>query len=514
MNAARLVETDAYDRDACARALLRTPEARGLVERGSRVLPHFDALVEDLFAIAFKLVVRLREGPPSTALNRRLLGAVIRSPGLSALHETCSLDEARSASVALALARVALAEVKKGELFTEEELLDQADLTEQESRVAALETTRRALVARGGPAAARLLPRIERELARAAASRDELAGRVARTLASLPPGLEARLERVAGTIAETLEDEEELSRTFTEAIGARGPVSAADRVALADRLRGSEKLKKLASLAGAFRREALATRKRRIRRTPHELHRIGRGAELARLLPAELAGFTRGARRLDFLRRLVERELAQYDLVGADRGGRGPLVVCVDGSGSMAGPRELWAKAVTLALLEIARRQNRRAEAILFSGRETPLARFSLLTRNHHGAGGRRLVDLPEVLDFAAAFPGGGTDFEKPLGAALDLLETIDLKGGDVVFVTDGEATVTDEFAVDLARLKEKLDFAVYAVLVDDAQPAAATRSGRSEIDRARRELGKVADRITTVTRLTSGAVQDLFERV
>jgi uncharacterized protein with von Willebrand factor type A (vWA) domain len=509
----RLVETDAYDRDACERALLRTEEAGKLATRGLRVLPHFDALLEDLFAVAFKLVVRLREGPPSTALNHRLLLAVAKSPGLVELHESCSLDETRSATVALALARGVLAEVKKGELFTEEELLEQVELRAVDERIAALEETRSALAARSGETAARLLARIEEELARERARHDELAGRLRRTLATLPPGLETRLERVAGAVASSLDEGEELARGFTDAVGARGPISAAERVALADRLLASEKLRKLAALAGAFRREALAVRKRRIRRSPAELHRIGRGAELSRLLPVELARLGHPVARLDFLRRFAERDLAEYTLLGADRGGRGPLIVCVDNSGSMAGARELWAKAVTLALLEIARRQNRRAEAILFSSQDAPLSRFSLLSKRHHGAGGRRTVDLPEVLDFASAHPYGGTDFEKPLGAALDLLETVDLRGGDVVFVTDGEADVSDEFALDLARLKNKLDFAVYAVVVDDPHPT-GRRASRSELDRARRELAKVADRTTTVTRLTAGAVEELFERL
>jgi uncharacterized protein with von Willebrand factor type A (vWA) domain len=509
----RLVETDAYDRDACGRALLRTEAARSLAARGLRVLPHFDALLEDLFAVAFKLVVRLREGPSSTALNHRLLLAVAKSPGLVELHESCSLDETRSATVALALARAVLAEVKKGELFTEEELLEQAELQAVEERIAALEETRSALVARSGATAARLLSRIEEELARETGRRDDLAGKLRRTLATLPPGLEDRLDRVAGVVATSLDEEEELARSFTDAVGARGPASAAERVALADRLLASEKLRKLAALAGAFRREALAVRKRRIRRSPAELHRVGRGAELSRLLPAELSRLGHPAGRLDFLRRLAERDLAEYELLGAGRGGRGPLVVCVDNSGSMTGPRELWAKAVTLALLEIARRQNRRAEAILFSSQDAPLSRFSLLSKRHHGAGGRRTVDLPEVLDFASAPPRGGTDFEKPLGAALDLLETVDLQGGDVVFVTDGEANVSDEFALDLARLKLRLDFAVYAVLVDDPNPT-GHRASRSELDRARRELAKVADRLTTVSRLTAGAVEELFVRL
>jgi uncharacterized protein with von Willebrand factor type A (vWA) domain len=507
------IETDSYDRDARARALA-APEARALVEKGARVVPHFDALVEDLFAVLFKLVLRERTGvPASAALAGKVLRAALASPALPSLRETCALDEARSASGALALARSALAELKKGELLSEEELLEQAALRRAEEYLASLASAREAAEGAKGEGAERVRARVERQMERAREQVAAMAEKVQRTLSELPPSLERRVEAAAEAAGQDVEGDEELARSLAESLGGEGPRSAAERLALAEKMRGSEKLRRLAQLAGAFRRDALAARRKRIRRSPAELHRIGRGADLARLLPSELFAYTDPRRRTEFLRRFVENDLAQYDIVGSDRGGRGPLVICVDGSGSMNGARELWAKAVALALLEIARRQNRRAEAVVFSGREAPLAHFPLLAGGPATRGGRRRVDLPGVLDFAACFPGGGTDFEKPLAASLNLLENSGLRGADIVFITDGEAQVTDAFAIELARQKKRLDFALYAVLVDDPSVPSRPQPG-AEVGpvRAARELRKVADRITTVTRLTSGAVRDLFE--
>src|SRR5690606_20452321 len=100
----------------------------------------------------------------------------------------------------------------------------------------------------------------------------------------------------------------------------------------------------------------------------------------------------------------------------------------------------------------------------------------------------------------AASFPGGGTDFEKPLAAAVELLEDAKLKGGDIVFLTDGEATIDDACAEEVRRLMRRLDFAIYAVLIDDPSAAArrpAPGATRPEIDRAARQLRKITDRIT-----------------
>ncbi len=508
-----LIETDAYDRDARAKALTG-PAVETLCEKGARVTPHFRALLEDLFAICFKLRVRVREGGPrSAALNRRILSAVLQADGIDELRASSALDPVRAASGAMGIARAALQELKKGEALTDEELLDQAALAHAEGKLGELDELARSLP--DEPGADSMRRRIERERERQQEQVDDLASRVDRAMEDLP-FLERRVTQATARAADALEEEEEAARAFTEKMGVSGSGSAAERLELAEKLRGNDKLRKLANLAGAFRRDALAARKKRVRRASSEVHKVGRGAELSRLLPAELSAFVDPRRKLDFLRRMAERDLAEYELVGADRGGRGPMVICVDASGSMNGPRELWAKAVSLALLEVARRQNRCVEAIVFAGREARLERFSLLDGKKN-RGGRRVPQLPSLLDFATCFPGGGTDFEKPISAAVEVLESAKMKGGDIVFVTDGEAPIREGFAEDIKWLQKKHDFTIYGVLIDDPSVAAkrpAPGAVRPEIERAARELRKITDRITTVHRLTSGAVKDLFERI
>jgi len=72
-----LFETDAYDREA-REAALAGPAVEALCEKGGRLLPHMRALVEDLFALYFKLHLRKREVPLSAALNRRIVEAAVR----------------------------------------------------------------------------------------------------------------------------------------------------------------------------------------------------------------------------------------------------------------------------------------------------------------------------------------------------------------------------------------------------------------------------------------------------
>lgn len=509
-----LVETDAYDR-AARDAALRGQSLEELVFEAERLLPHFRDLVEDLFALCFKLVIRVRE-PDRGALawNRRVIDAALAAEEVDELRGSCALDGSRSAQAALAIARAVLAEVRRGDLFTEEELASALALERGQRRIDELTRAFEGLQPQGEKR-----ERFEEALAHARRRQDELSQTLSRALGELPRSLDTRVKEALRVASGRALADESLAESFAEAVGAEVPAGAAARLELSEKLRDDEALRRLARIAGAFRADALAARKRKVRRSPSELHRVTRGADLARVLPGELASYASPFARLDFLRRFAERDLATYELEGADRSGRGPLVICVDGSGSMRGPRELWAKGVALALLEIARRQNRKVAALIFAGNDDPLVRFELLAPRGRSRGGRRVVNLPRVLDFASHPAVGGTDFEGPLRESMRLLSESRLRGGDVVFVTDGASSLDDGFVAEIRRAKRRLGFAIHGVLVDDALGAATnqakTPSGRSaEIEKGERELRKIADELIAVSRLTSAEVRNLFERI
>ena len=64
----------------------------------------------------------------------------------------------------------------------------------------------------------------------------------------------------------------------------------------------------------------------------------------------------------------------------------------------MTGDKEIWSKAVTLTLLEIARRQRRAFRSICFSSKETPLQVLDMNPR------ARYEVELEKVMDLAAVW--------------------------------------------------------------------------------------------------------------
>ena len=55
------VESDAYDRSAFAALVADAPSLAAVVDAGGRLVPHFDALLEDVFCLLFKLEPRWRD---------------------------------------------------------------------------------------------------------------------------------------------------------------------------------------------------------------------------------------------------------------------------------------------------------------------------------------------------------------------------------------------------------------------------------------------------------------------
>jgi len=226
-----------------------------------------------------------------------------------------------------------------------------------------------------------------------------------------------------------------------------------------------------------------------------EAYDIERGSELGRLIPAELLAVHHPGLRRDFGRRLLEGELLQYRLREEEQKGKGPMVVCIDVSSSMQGEKELWAKAVSLTLMDIARRQRRLFRAVLFSSGPGSLKVLDLNQER------RYQPELGKVMELAEYFPGGGTDFQQPIDAAIELIEHKRLRRADIVIITDGECQVAPEWLAELRRRKDEFQFSIFAVLVD---------VGSSDLS----TLVQMSDRVTSVKKLSAEGTREIFLKI
>ena len=77
---------------------------------------------------------------------------------------------------------------------------------------------------------------------------------------------------------------------------------------------------------------------------------------------------------------------------------------------------------------------------------------------------------MDSVIHFAEFFLGGGTEFTTPLSLALDKLnrqfeERGEVKG-DIVFITDGECGVPQDWLDNFQEMKAKLGFRVWGIMI------------------------------------------------
>ena len=161
---------------------------------------------------------------------------------------------------------------------------------------------------------------------------------------------------------------------------------------------------------------------------------------------------------LDLLKRMTEKKLVQYSYDANKEVGAGPIVVCVDCSGSMAGSREIYAKALTVAMARLGKIEKRPVRVVLFSS-------DAEVYDSPEPMKGKAWIDY--LVDVANRFSGGGTDFNEPLTLAMDSIENHpEYSRADVVFITDGEAGVSPAVMDRLTTNKKEKGFNLFSIFV------------------------------------------------
>lgn len=240
-------------------------------------------------------------------------------------------------------------------------------------------------------------------------------------------------------------------------------VPLGERVDLAKKLM-TPRFRHLARLIGRLRGLARTRQAGTIRQHRDEIHSLTLGDDLSHVLPSELVNLRHPVRRLDFFRKMLDHQLLQYEVRPVPKRERGPLIVCTDTSGSMNGAPIQWAGAVGLALLDTARRQRRAFAGCYF---DTRVLKEFAFARNH--------FDPVAMIDYATTEAvGGGTAFEPPLQWALQRQLEQDFRDGDIVFITDGQAAVSDTFLAEFQAMKQARGVRVFGIVIGD-QPGQMT---------------------------------------
>lgn len=284
---------------------------------------------------------------------------------------------------------------------------------------------------------------------------------------ALQEGLEGAIVDIRSTMASALSRAAQELRDMTEASQVWGiepgewqKKDAKERIALAKRL-NNPRLERIAAKLGPMKELAFTEQQRRVDFARTEVVDITLGDDLSSILASEMVRLDDPDQEDLFYRDLLDGNLLQFRLEGKEKVGKGGIIMLEDGSGSMEGEKELWAKAVMLCLLHIARKQSRSFTLIHFGSRgEYKVLRFE------------KYADFTteRIIEAAELFFNGGTDFETPFNVAIEQLQAEHrAKGmieGDVIMVTDGECRVSDQWLSWYREEQARLKFASYGVLI------------------------------------------------
>lgn len=303
------------------------------------------------------------------------------------------------------------------------------------------------------------------ELAAAAAYEAEIADE------NIPQHIRQRLTSYSHTL-QSISDKYETVKDFLSACPG-APFSYAelqacndDFSALAAQLQNNGNIKELARKMG---RNYISEEKKKqakiTQASRSEVHGTQRSDDLMRLLPSELVHLEDDTLETLFYAHLLEKNLLTYQLSGSSfingeqtetqRQRTGPVVACLDTSGSMQGAPLLKAKALLLAIANILQKEDRSLHVVLF-GSTGEIREFSMVGQNN----------AVGLLQFLQQGFGGGTDFETPLRHALNIIrQQPRYQKADVLMISDGDCQLSEAFTEHLLAQKQQLECSIYSVL-------------------------------------------------
>lgn len=222
-------------------------------------------------------------------------------------------------------------------------------------------------------------------------------------------------------------------------------------------VRKSEVLKAVSRYLGRFR-EIFAQGKRNAYTYGRgEKYTLELGRDLTRAISSELVMLASPDTLPLFLRKYQQGQIKQYRRREPIYKGAGDIICCLDESDSTEGDPAAWGKAVALTLLEIAADGGRSFALIHFSGRgstKTDLFRPCAYT-------------AADKMAAAETFLAGGTNFQTPMDEALRLMQEEGFENADIVFITDGECALPEEYMERLRSEQAARRFTVTGILLD-----------------------------------------------
>ncbi len=220
---------------------------------------------------------------------------------------------------------------------------------------------------------------------------------------------------------------------FSDLMGQEGEIEEEDVNALFDLLKNNNQIEELIKVVGRMKNIMSTAKFKNLKPTADETFDVKTGDQLKDALPSELGYFVMpGVTKLLYTQKMLDGQLICFNRKKNVVEGKGPIVCCVDESGSTNGNVIVWEKAVAVALSTIAKREKRDLFWISFAcGTDI---KTTFLEKGN--------FTIQQLADFVKHYYSGGTDFALALGACLKAVAK--RPKADVVFITDGECSISE----------------------------------------------------------------------
>ena len=372
--------------------------------QGEEITPNYLPLLSDVFSSFFQNKARLKQNPPrETEENREIMETALGLKEYEELHSVSRLDFFASAAATRAFSDQIQKLIK-----------DKKEENEKDPQSGKANENK-------GPLG------VDPDTLRWAIRR------------SLKKGLEEA------------QDAKQAVETFGREEGGIKRIPITEQFRLADLLGKNPKIKEIVKMLGRMRLEALSIKRSRITHSAT----VRRGVEtvgiegIDRVLPDELAALAIGeeGEKL-FLKKLLDEDLLAYNYKNPVDETHGPILIAVDGSGSMAGHKEIWAKALAIATVLQAKKEKRKSNGIIFGASEQEIFE----------------IEVNKLEDLATASFHMGTNFGPPLRWAQHKFN--EQPRADLFFITDGICNIEETERADFIRAKTRSGANCYSVLI------------------------------------------------
>lgn len=451
----------------------QSPVMQQTLEEGEELLPTFKYLHQDIFLSLYKYSAEVLpecDMHISTRMNRGIIKNLLNTPEYISLRQTCRFDQFNAALGTEIIGREAI-EILKQELEKIKDLQKQKEamdrLLEKENEIDELMEEIENIdelieeAKRNGGSFNSLTAQKE-AAEKSAETLKAMANQIAQECDELLDDTDTAQEIstvMSKTFDQTSQEIQEVSnlcQAWGLGVGNESAVCFQGKKDAIERIRRSRKLKDLTDIVGRFKESAITEQKKKAKHGAVEIKSVTVGDKIQDTLPSDRMNLCNDVTKKDFYRRMTENQLLTYSKESNKQKNKGPIIVCVDTSGSMSGDEEIWSKALSVGVLEVAQMQKRDFACIIYSSHaDDPI----VIKKDE--------IAPQKIIDCAEIFHGGGTSFEAPLNKALELIKDSTFKDADIIFITDGDCYVSDGFKKKFNNIKQEKEFKTLGVLVN-----------------------------------------------